>query len=191
MNLCFATNNAGKLKEIKALAGDQYTILSLSDIGCQEELPETQNTIEGNSKQKAEYVWNKYKVNCFADDTGLEVLALDGAPGVISARYAGENCTPEDNMVKLLREMNGLKDRRALFRTCITLILNGAVHQFEGVVRGEILKEKKGEKGFGYDPLFKPEGYQQSFAELSLEEKNLISHRARATKALIEFLKRN
>jgi XTP/dITP diphosphohydrolase len=191
MNLCFATNNPGKLKEITALVGNQYKILSLADIGCLEELPETRDTIEGNSLQKAEYVWDKYKVNCFADDTGLEVLALDGAPGVISARYAGTGCSPHDNMEKLLREMNGLKDRRARFRTCITLILNGAVHQFEGLVKGEILKEKTGDKGFGYDPIFKPDGFDQSFAQLSLAEKNEISHRGRATKALIDFLIRN
>jgi XTP/dITP diphosphohydrolase len=191
MNLCFATNNPGKLKEIKALVGDQYTILSLIDIGCKEELPETQGTIEGNSHQKAEYVWKKYHVNCFADDTGLEVLALDGAPGVDSALYAGEQRSPDDNMDKLLREMNGLKDRRARFKTCITLILDGAVHQFEGIVRGEILKEKTGDKGFGYDPIFKPEDCELSFAQLSIEEKNKISHRGRAVKALIEFLMRN
>jgi XTP/dITP diphosphohydrolase len=191
MDLCFATNNPGKLKEIKALVGNQYTILCLADIGCKEELPETRDTIEGNSHQKAEYVWKKYKINCFADDTGLEVLALDGAPGVISARYAGLTCSPEDNMAKLLREMQGLKDRRARFRTCITLILNGTVHQFEGIVRGDILKEKAGNEGFGYDPIFKPEGYEQSFAQLSLKEKNEISHRGRATKALVDFLRRN
>ena len=191
MNLCFATNNPGKLKEIKSLVGDQYNILSLSDIGCREELPETRDTIEGNSLQKAKFVWKKYHVNCFADDTGLEVLALDGSPGVDSALYAGEQRSPDDNMDKLLREMNGLKDRRALFRTCITLIMNGAVHQFEGAVRGEILKEKKGDQGFGYDPVFKPEGYELSFAQLSIEEKNKISHRGRAVKALIDFLVRN
>jgi XTP/dITP diphosphohydrolase len=191
MDLCFATNNPGKLKEIKALVGDQYNILSLADIGCKEELPETQDTIEGNSLQKAEFVWKKYHVNCFADDTGLEVLALDGAPGVISAMYAGKACNAKDNMAKLLREMNGLKDRRARFKTCITLILDGAVHQFEGLVRGEILKEKIGDHGFGYDPIFKPEGYELSFAQLTMEEKNNISHRGRAVKALIDFLKRN
>jgi XTP/dITP diphosphohydrolase len=191
MNLCFATHNPEKLKEIKALTGDQYTILSLADIGCSEELPETKETIEDNSYQKAEYVWTKYNVNCFADDTGLEVLALDGAPGVISARYAGEACNPEDNMTKLLCEMQGLHDRRARFRTCITLILNGAVHQFEGIIKGEILQERVGNEGFGYDPVFKPEGYKQSFAQLDLQEKNKISHRGRATKALIDFLRRN
>ena len=191
MNLCFATNNPGKLKEIKALVGNQYNIVSLADIGCKEELPETQDTIEGNSLQKAEFVWKKYHVNCFADDTGLEVLALDGTPGVISAMYAGKACNAEDNMTKLLREMNGLKDRRARFKTCITLIMDGAVHQFEGIVRGDILKERIGDQGFGYDPLFKPEGYEFSFAQLSLEEKNKISHRGRAVKALIDFLNRN
>jgi XTP/dITP diphosphohydrolase len=170
---------------------NQYNIISLWDIQCNEELPETQNTIEGNSRQKAEFVWNKYRVNCFADDTGLEVLSLGGEPGVYSARYAGPACFPEDNMIKLLKEMNGLKDRRAQFRTCITLIINGSVNQFEGTVKGEILKEKRGSKGFGYDPLFIPLGYNLSFAELPLDEKNKISHRAKAAKALVDFLNRN
>jgi XTP/dITP diphosphohydrolase len=191
MNLCFATNNKGKLEEIRALLSNQYNIISLWDIQCNEELPETQNTIEGNSRQKAEFVWNKYKVNCFADDTGLEVLSLGGEPGVYSARYAGPACLPQDNMIKLLKEMNGLKDRRAQFRTCITLIINGSVNQFEGTVKGEILKEKRGSKGFGYDPLFIPLGYNLSFAELPLDEKNKISHRAKAAKALVDFLNRN
>jgi XTP/dITP diphosphohydrolase len=191
MNLCFATNNKGKLEEIRALLSNQYNIISLSDIQCNEELPETQNTIEGNSRQKAEFVWNRYKVNCFADDTGLEVLSLGGEPGVYSARYAGPACLPEDNMIKLLKEMNGLKDRRAQFRTCITLIINGSVNQFEGTVKGAILKEKRGSKGFGYDPLFIPHGYNLSFAELPLDEKNKISHRAKAAKALVDFLNRN
>jgi XTP/dITP diphosphohydrolase len=191
LNLCFATNNKGKLEEIKVLLGPPFQILSLEDIGCHEELPETQPTIEGNSRQKAEYVWKKYKVDCFADDTGLEVFALDGAPGVISARYAGVKCSPEDNMNLLLKNMENVKDRRARFRSCITLFLNGSVSQFEGVVNGEILKEKKGGKGFGYDPIFQPAGYAQSFAELDMEEKNKMSHRAKAAKALIQFLNNN
>jgi XTP/dITP diphosphohydrolase len=191
MDLCFATSNKGKLEEIRALLNSQYNILSLSDIGCQDELPETQATIEGNSRQKAEYVWNKFKVNCFADDTGLEVLALGGEPGVYSARYAGPSCLPEDNMVKLLKEMNGLKDRRAQFRTSITLILNGSLNQFEGAVKGEILNERRGTKGFGYDPVFMPLGYNLTFAELDVNEKNNFSHRAKAVKALVDFLNRN
>jgi XTP/dITP diphosphohydrolase len=189
--LCFATNNQGKLDEIKALLDDKYKILSLTDIGCHDELPETQTTIEGNSRQKAEYIWNKYKVNCFADDTGLEVYSLNGAPGVISARYAGEKCTPEDNMNLLLKNMGNITERRARFRTCITLILNGSISQFEGIVKGEILREKKGNKGFGYDPVFKPEGYNLTFAELEMKEKNKISHRGKAVKALADFLKSN
>jgi XTP/dITP diphosphohydrolase len=191
MKLCFATNNNGKLEEIRALLSDQFDILSLSDIHCHEDLPETQPTIEGNSRQKAEYVWNKYKVNCFADDTGLEVLSLEGRPGVYSARYAGPDCRAEDNMNKLLKEMNGLKDRRAQFRTSITLIINGSVNQFEGIMKGEILKEKRGNKGFGYDPLFMPLGYDVSLAELEMGEKNKISHRGKAGKALADFLKKN
>lgn len=191
LELCFATNNKGKLEEIKALLGPPFHILSLQDIGCHEELPETQPTIEGNSQQKAEYVWKKYKIPCFADDTGLEVFALDGAPGVISARYAGEKCSPEDNMKLLLKNMENIKDRTARFRACITLFLNGSMSQFEGVVNGEILTEKKGGKGFGYDPIFRPVGYSQSFAELDLEEKNKISHRGKAARALIQFLKNN
>lgn len=191
MELCFATNNKGKLEEINSLIGDKFQILSLQDIGCLEDLAETQLTLEGNSRQKAEYVWEKYKVNCFADDTGLEVFALDGAPGVISARYAGEKCSPEDNMQLLLKNMQGMTNRKARFRTCITLFLNGSVVQFEGVVNGEILKEKKGSKGFGYDPIFLPEGYSESFAELDMGEKNRISHRGKAVRALISFLQNN
>src|SRR4051812_1595575 len=191
MDLCFATNNKGKLEEVRALLSNQYNILSLSDIQCNEELPETQTTIEGNSRQKAEYIWNKYKVNCFSDDTGLEVLSLGGEPGVYSARYAGPACLPEDNMIKLLKEMNGLKDRRAQFRTSITLILNGSLNQFEGSVKGEILNERRGTKGFGYDPVFMPLGYSLTFAELDINEKNNFSHRAKAVKALVDFLNRN
>lgn len=191
MDLCFATNNKGKLHEVKALVGDNYNILSLADIGCFEELPETQPTIEGNSLQKAEYVWKKYKVNCFADDTGLEVFALNGAPGVISARYAGEKCSPEDNMNLLLKNMQGISDRKAKFRACITLILDGQINQFEGVVHGEILERKTGDKGFGYDPIFKPEGYDLSFAELSIEEKNSFSHRGKAVVKLVNYLNNN
>lgn len=186
--LCFATNNAGKLREIKAMLDGKFEVLSLEDIGCHEELAETQPTIEGNSRQKAEYVYNKYKVSCFADDTGLEVEALNGAPGVVSARYAGPQCSPEDNMNLLLSDMKGMKNRKAVFRTVITLFLDGQVHQFEGRVEGEILEAKTGSQGFGYDPVFKPAGYDQSFAELSLGEKNRISHRGKAVQKLADFL---
>ncbi len=189
MKLCFATNNKGKLEEIKALLEGKFEILSLQDINCHEELPETRDTIEGNSLQKAEYVWEHYGVSCFADDTGLEVACLNGEPGVYSARYAGPDCSPNDNMILLLHKMTGKEDRKASFRTCITLILDGKVHQFEGKVPGEILHVKQGEKGFGYDPIFKPEGFDRSFAEMTIEEKNTMSHRAKAGKALVEFLK--
>ena len=188
MKLCFATNNKGKLQEIKALLDGKYDIVSLQEIGCQEELPETRDTIEGNSLQKAEYVWQHYKISCFADDTGLEVKALNGEPGVYSARYAGPDCSPEDNMILMLHKMTGQKDRSALFRTCITLILDGEIHQFEGNVKGEILQARQGEKGFGYDPIFKPEGHERSFAEMSMEEKNKISHRGKAVRTLADFL---
>lgn len=191
MKLCFATNNKGKLEEIKLLLEGLYEVVSLQDIGCHEELPETRDTIEGNSLQKAEHVWQNYGVSCFADDTGLEVAALNGEPGVYSARYAGPDCSPEDNMILLLHKMTGKEERSALFRSCITLILDGKVHQFEGSIKGEITQFKQGVKGFGYDPIFRPEGYSQTFAEIPIEEKNKISHRAKAAEKLVEFLKYN
>lgn len=189
ISICFATNNKNKLEEVRSKIGHQFTILSLEDIGCLEELPETQPTIEGNSEQKAQYVAQKYKVNCFADDTGLLVDALNGAPGVYSARYAGPNCSPEDNMLKLLSELKGIKNRNASFKTCITLVLNGKQIQFDGSVAGVILEEKHGEKGFGYDPIFQPNGYDNSFAEMGMAEKNTISHRALAVAKLATYLK--
>ncbi len=188
MNLCFATNNVNKLKELKELLNSKYTVLSLADIGCFNELPETRETIEGNSAQKAEYVWEHYKTNCFADDTGLEVQALNGEPGVYSARYAGPACKAEDNMNLLLSKLAGIQNRKAEFRTCITLILNGQQKQFEGRVQGEILTERHGAKGFGYDPIFRPLGFTKSFAEMTMEEKNSISHRGLAVQALINYL---
>jgi XTP/dITP diphosphohydrolase len=188
MRLCFATNNKGKLQEIKALLSGKFEVVSLQEIGCHEELPETKDTIEGNSLQKAEYVWQNYKVSCFADDTGLEVASLNGEPGVYSAMYAGPDCIAENNMDLLLKNLQDKTDRKAFFRTCITLILNGEIHQFEGNVKGEILQGRQGGKGFGYDPLFKPEGFEKSFAEMTIEEKNKISHRARAVKLLVEYL---
>lgn len=188
MDICFATNNAHKLEEIRVILGSKFKILSLEEIGCNEELPEERDTLEGNSLQKAEYVFQKYKVACFADDTGLEVEELNGAPGVYSARYAGEQRNSERNMNLLLKNLEGKGNRKARFRTVITLIQSKEVHQFEGIVKGTILKERKGKGGFGYDPIFMPVGYSKTLAEMSMEEKNQISHRARATEKLVEFL---
>ncbi len=190
MDLCFATNNKGKLEEIKVLLKGQYNILSLQDIGCHEELPETQPTIPGNSLQKAQYVWDHYQVNCFADDSGLEVTALNGEPGVYSARWAGPGCTPEDNITLLLKKLSGIENREANFLTCITLILNGKIKQFDGIVEGHISKERSGSKGFGYDPVFIPENKEVSFAEMTIEEKNAISHRGKAVRALVKYLRK-
>jgi XTP/dITP diphosphohydrolase len=188
--LVFATNNAHKLEEISAILGDKVEILSLKDIHCQVDIPETADTLEGNSLLKAQYIREHYGMDCFADDTGLEVEALNGAPGVYSARYAGgEGHDSEANMRRLLKELEEKENRKARFRTVIALILNGEVHQFEGTVEGHILREKRGSSGFGYDPVFVPEGYTESFAELGEEIKNQISHRARAVQKLAEFLK--
>jgi XTP/dITP diphosphohydrolase len=189
MKICFATNNAHKLEEIRQLLGAQYELQSLEDIGCKEELPENQETLEGNSEEKARYVYEHYGVDCFADDTGLEVKALDGAPGVYSARYAGPQRKSEDNIARLLKELKGKADRTAQFRTVITLILNGQVHPFEGIVKGHITKDQAGTAGFGYDPVFVPEGFGQTFAEMDMETKNGISHRGRAVGKLVAFLK--
>lgn len=188
--LVFATNNAHKLEEISAILGEEVEILSLKDIHCEADIPETADTLEGNALLKAEYIRQHYGMDCFADDTGLEVEALHGAPGVYSARYAGgEGHDSEANMQRLLRELEGEVNRNARFRTVIALILNGEIHQFEGIVEGHILREGRGTAGFGYDPLFVPEGYDQSFAELGEEVKNQISHRARAVQKLVAFLK--
>lgn len=187
--LVFATNNPHKLKEIREIIGDHFRVLSLADIGCSEEITEDASTIEGNASLKSWYIWNKYKKDCFADDTGLEIDALDGKPGVKSARYAGEDCNPENNIIKVLQELTGMADRKARFKTVISLIINGHETQFEGTVEGVILHEKRGKDGFGYDPVFLPDGYAQSFAEMTSEEKNRISHRARATRKLISQLK--
>ena len=188
--LVFATNNAHKLEEISAILGDKVEILSLKDIHCQVDIPETADTLEGNSLLKAQYIREHYGMDCFADDTGLEAEALNGAPGVYSARYAGgEGHDSEANMRRLLKELEEKENRKARFRTVIALILNGEVHQFEGTVEGHILREKRGSSGFGYDPVFVPEGYTESFAELGEEIKNQISHRARAVQKLAEFLK--
>lgn len=186
--LVFATNNAHKLEEIREILGEKFHIVSLKELGCQKDIPEEQDTLEGNALQKARYIRDKYKVNCFADDTGLEIEALGGEPGVYSARYAGDGHDSEANMRKVLDKMSGETNRRARFRTVIALFLEGQEHLFEGEVRGEILRERHGEGGFGYDPIFRPEGFTQSFAEMSLEDKNKISHRGRATEALRKFL---
>ena len=188
MEICFATNNQNKIKEIENLLEGKVKLLGLADIGCDEELPETQKTLEGNSLQKAEYVCQKYAINCFADDTGLEVIALDGAPGVYSARYAGEERDSVKNMKLLLENLRDKENRNAQFRTVISLCMDGKVKQFEGVVKGSIAKDFKGDAGFGYDPIFIPVGYDQTFAEMSLTEKNKISHRGIAVRRLAEFL---
>ncbi|RDV15128.1 non-canonical purine NTP diphosphatase [Pontibacter diazotrophicus] len=187
--LCFATNNKHKLSEVSQMLEGKYELLSLQDIGCHEELPEEQDTLEGNSRQKAEYVWQHYSVSCFADDTGLEVEALNGAPGVYSARYAGPQRSDSDNIRLLLQSLEPHENRKARFRTSITLLLDGKEHQFEGTVEGTINKEWKGNKGFGYDPVFVPDGYDRTFAEMSAAEKNAISHRGRAVQQLVAFLK--
>lgn len=187
--LVFATNNAHKLEEVAAILGDQVELLSLNDIGCQTDIPETAETLEGNALLKSSYIYKNYHLDCFADDTGLEVEALNGAPGVYSARYAGdEGHDAQANMLKLLHELDGKENRKAQFRTAISLILDGKEYLFEGVIKGEIIKEKRGDSGFGYDPVFMPEGYDRTFAELGNDIKNQISHRALAVQKLCEFL---
>lgn len=186
--LIFATNNKHKLQEVSALLENVFDVKGLDFIGCEEDIPETADTLEGNALQKARFVAQKYGVNCFADDTGLEVEALNNRPGVYSARYAGPQRDANDNMELLLSELEGQSNRRARFRTVIALILDGNEHLFEGVVEGEIMYTKTGKEGFGYDPIFKARGFEISFAEMTLEQKNRVSHRARATQKLIEFL---
>ncbi|MFI1743064.1 non-canonical purine NTP diphosphatase [Thalassobellus sediminis] len=188
MKLVFATNNLNKLKEVQSLIPNHIKLLSLKDIGCFEDIPETQKTIEGNAIQKAKYVTEHYGYNCFADDTGLEAEALNGAPGVYSARYAGEKRDANDNMNLLLKNLNGLDNRNAQFKTVVSLIINNKQHNFTGICKGEITTNKNGEKGFGYDPIFKPNGYQQTFAEMDLSLKNSIGHRGKAITLLVEFL---
>lgn len=184
----FATNNAHKLEEVSYILGEKVELLSLKDIGCHEDIPETADTLEGNALLKARYIAEKYHVDCFADDTGLEVEALDGAPGVYSARYAGDGHDSEANMRKLLKDMEGMENRKARFRTVFALIVDKKEHLFEGIVKGEIIANRKGTSGFGYDPIFVPEGYTQTFAEMGNELKNKISHRAVATNKLCRFL---
>ncbi len=186
--LVFATNNLHKLEEVRDILGGSFRIASLKEIGCIDDIPETADTLEGNALQKARYVKDKFGYDCFADDTGLEVEALGGAPGVFSARYAGLGHDSEANMRKLLKELEGKTNRQAQFRTVVALLLEGREYTFEGIVRGTILTERRGTAGFGYDPVFVPEGYAETFAEMGSEEKNRISHRARAVQKLADFL---
>lgn len=187
--LVFVTNNAHKLEEISQILGDKIDLLSLKDINCQEDIPETADTLEGNAFQKASYIHQKYGYDCFADDTGLEVEALNGEPGVFSARYAGSGHDSEANMQKLLQNLIGKTNRKAQFRTSVCLIIDDKVHTFEGICKGIIIEEKRGETGFGYDPIFVPEGYENTFAELGNDIKNQISHRAKAVEALCTYFK--
>ncbi len=206
MKIVFATNNQHKLSEIRSILGDSIEVLSLKDIGCDVDIPETGTTLEDNALQKAQYVYDHYHIDCFADDTGLEVDALDGAPGVYSARYASMatdsgqiSHDSEANMARLLKELGNNNNRKARFRTVIALIQKKdicpcgcssikEIHKFEGIVEGEIIRERRGGEGFGYDPIFQPAGYDKTFAELGMDIKNRISHRARATQKLCEFL---
>lgn len=186
--LVFATGNQNKVREIQQMMGEQYDFLSLEDIGCLEDIPETQPTIVGNALQKARYVYQNYGMNCFSEDTGLQVEALDGAPGVYTARYGGPAKNPDDNINRLLKEMEGKENRAAHFKTVIALIIDGQEYTFEGVVEGNILTERQGTGGFGYDPVFQPIETNKSFAQMDAQEKDAISHRGRATAQLKEFL---
>ncbi|MCB9187576.1 MAG: non-canonical purine NTP diphosphatase [Flavobacteriales bacterium] len=188
MEIVFASNNAHKLEEVRSKLPKDFTVLSLKDVLGDVDIPETGDTLDENASIKSRYVFERTGKNCFSDDTGLEIVALNGEPGVYSARYAGEICSFQDNMDKVLEKMNGAKDRSACFRTVISLILNGEEHFFEGRVDGEILTEEHGEKGFGYDPIFRPDGFEESFAEMTMEQKNEISHRGRAVQRLVDFL---
>ena len=185
--LCFATNNAHKLEEIQALLGGAFVLKTLAEIGCHEDIAETAETIEGNSLLKAQHVWNNYHLNCFADDSGLEVAALGGAPGVNSAHYSGQRDYDTNNAL-LLKNLAQITDRRARFKTVITLIIDGQVQQFEGTIDGQIIDRPRGTHGFGYDPLFVPDGHEHTFAELTLAQKSQLSHRARAFGKLVVFL---
>ncbi|HKO76705.1 MAG TPA: non-canonical purine NTP diphosphatase, partial [Flavobacterium sp.] len=191
MKIVFATNNKNKIKEIQSMLPPSIEIISLESIGCHEDIPETADTIEGNAIMKANYITEKYGYDCFADDTGLEVEALNGEPGVYSARYAGEQKSAEDNMDKLLLNLENSANRNAQFKTVITLNLKGEQYLFSGIAKGAITLDKNGNQGFGYDPIFRPDGYQETFAQLSLETKNTISHRGKATRELIAFLNQN
>jgi XTP/dITP diphosphohydrolase len=187
--IVFATNNPNKIFEVQNLLGTDYILLSPDKIGCHEDIPETQPTLEGNALEKVRYIFQKYNINCFADDTGLEIEALNGKPGVLSARYAGPSKDPLKNMKKVLKELRGISNRKARFRTIIALILDGKEYCFEGIINGSILDSAHGDKGFGYDPIFKPTGFNFTFAEMNIEDKNKISHRAIAINKLVSFLK--
>lgn len=187
--LVFATNNDHKLRELKQILPSEFALLSLNDIGCNDDIPETGPTLEVNAAQKSFYIWDKYTINCFADDTGLEIEALGNLPGVYSARYAGEDRNATANMLKVLGKMENETNRKARFRCVISLVIDGKEKQFEGIVEGKILTEKHGEAGFGYDPIFMPDGYNVSFAEMSADNKNQISHRGRAVMKLVDYLK--
>jgi XTP/dITP diphosphohydrolase len=191
MKLLFATNNENKIHEIEELLAPDFTILSLKDVGFEGEIPEEKETLEGNAIQKAEYIHNLFHLDCFADDTGLEIDALNGEPGVYSARYAGSSKDPEANMDKVLKALDDTSNRQAQFRTVISLIFKGKKYAFEGSVKGKIIYEKRGNGGFGYDPIFEPEGYEQTFAEMPLDVKNKISHRSRAIRKLANFLSKH
>ena len=191
MQLVFASNNSNKIAEIQALVPKSIEILSLKDIGCTEEIPETAETIEGNAILKANYVTKKYGFNCFSDDSGLEIDFLNGAPGVFSARFAGEQKNDKDNIIKVLRELDGVKNRKAQFKTVIALNLNDQQHLFTGIIKGTITETEKGNQGFGYDPIFLPINYTNTFAELNQSEKSAISHRGQAVAQLLDFLNKN
>jgi XTP/dITP diphosphohydrolase len=186
--LVFATNNRHKLDEVAAKIGDEIELLNLEDIGCFEDIPETGHTFSENASLKSHYIYNRYQLNCFGDDSGLEIDALNGEPGVYSARYAGKHGDHEANMDKVLKKLAAETNRKARFRTVISLIMNGEEHFFEGIVEGTIRHERSGTKGFGYDPIFQPDGYDVTFAEMTMAEKNQISHRGRAMEKLMEFL---
>lgn len=187
--LVFATNNDHKLRELRQILPSEFDLLNLNDIGCTNEIPETGTTLEVNATQKSFYIWNKYGINCFADDTGLEIESLGNEPGVYSARYAGEERSSTANMMKVLEKMEGESNRNARFRCVISLVIDGEEKQFEGIVNGKILTKKHGEAGFGYDPIFMPDGYNLSFAEMPADDKNQISHRGRAVMKLVDYLK--
>ncbi len=186
--LVFATNNAHKLRELGEILKGEFTLFSLNDISCTDDIPETGDTLEANASQKSRYIWDRYQLDCFSDDTGLEIAALNNEPGVHSARYAGEGKNSEDNIEKVLSKLSGENNRKACFRCVISLIIRGNEYLFEGQVDGEILPERKGISGFGYDPIFLPDGYTQSFAEMNADLKNSISHRGRAVQKLVRFL---
>ena len=188
MKLVFATNNLNKLKELQNLLGEEIELLSLADINCDDEIPEDHETLEENASQKARYIFNKFNVNCFADDTGLEIESLNNEPGVYSARYAGEERDAKSNMKKVLENLKGVENRKSRFRTVISLLIDGNEIQFEGIVEGNILEKERGIDGFGYDPIFEPIGYDISFAEMDMTEKNKISHRGLAVRKLVDYL---